>query len=162
MGKWIISVTDQLQHFYVNNAEDNGRRMASALTIVAVIDDLTPNHMQIGKFPFANTETLLSYLSLRPNMKECACSDLDFVYSLIPSNSRKSVSDAVVTLCNELSHNKLLQSPQWLYAIPLVHFLRGTSKPFKKLPCDPKNIAWVDGSFGLSHVRERTNDKTYG
>ena len=158
----MMSVTAQLQHFYVNNVEDNGRRMASALTIIAVIDDLTPSHMQINKFPFECIETLLSFLSLRPNVKEYTCSDLDFIYSLIPSNSRKSISDSVVTLCNELSYHKLLQSPQWLYAIPLVHFFRGTSKPFKKLPCDPKNITWVDRNFGLSHVHERTNDKTYG
>jgi hypothetical protein len=161
MGTWLLAVTDHLRQVDVVSAEDNGRRMASALTVIFCFYQLIPRPLKMELIPFTYIETLLSYLYLKPDLHHTVCRDLDFVLSLVPDTNRKDVSDAIIGFCLQLSHTKLLESPEWLDPIPLVHFLRGTSKPFQKLSSDPTKMGWCDKSLGLVHVRKNTNDKHY-
>lgn len=162
MGSWLLTIIDQLQQFEVTSVEDNGRRMASALTIVFCFYILIPKPLRMDLIPFEYIEKIFYLLFLRPDIDHLTCMDLDFVLSLIPPTNRKEVSDAIIGFSVQLSHHKLLNSPQWLYAIPLIHFLRGTLKPFQKLPCDLHNTTWADKYLGLGHVRKSTNEMHHG
>ena len=159
MCEWFAEVTNRLQFVSVTSAQSNGRRMASALTIIFCVYKLTQDHPKMSKMSLECTQMLLSFLYLWPDLEHCTCSDLEFVYTLIPKINRTDVSKAVANFCLKLSHHMFLKSPQWLYAIPLVHFLSGTSKPFQKLSCDPKEIKWSDRSLKLDYVRKYRDDK---
>ena len=136
--------------------------MASALAVMFCFSILIPKPLQMDGIPFEYIEKMFYLLYLRPDLECGTCSDLDFVLSLVPPANRKEVSDAIIGFSLQLSHNKLLNSPQWLYAIPLIHFLRGTSKPFQKLPSDPQSVTWYNKGLGLDHVRRLTNEKHHG
>lgn len=162
MGSWLLSIIDQLRQNLVSSTEDNGRKMASTLTILFCFYKLIPKPLKLELIPYEYIAEMLSFLGLKPDLEHHTCTDLDFVYSLLPAVHRKTVSEAVIGFSLQLSHNKLLESPQWLFAVPFVHFLRGTSKPFQKQVSDPRKIVFVDKSLGLDHVRRRTNEKHYG
>ena len=162
MATWLLIVTEHLRQINIASAEDNGRKMASALTVIFCFYQLIPRPLKMELIPFTYIEMLLSCLYLLPDLEHAVCLDLDFIRSLVPGDNRKAVSEAIVGFCLQLSHTKLLESPQWLDAIPLVHLLRGDLRPFQKLSSDPKKMGWNDKSLGLVHVRKSTNDKHYG
>ena len=162
MGTWLLTVVDHLRQVEVISAEDNGRRMASALTVIFCFYQLIPRPLKMELIPFTYIETLLSYLYLMPDLEHTVCHDLEFILSLVPDANRKEISEAIVGFCLQLSHTKLLESPEWLDPIPLIHILRGVSKPFQKLLSDPTKMLWCDKSLGLVHVRRSTNEKHYG
>ncbi len=39
--------------------------------------------------------------------------------------------------------------PEWLYAIPVTHFLKGVSKPFQEFEFDPKEVPFGDTLIGI-------------
>lgn len=158
---WLLEVVKQLQEQETKNAEDNGRRMASIITLVSAFYQLIPP-LSIHSLDTGDIEAILYLLCLWPDPEHSKCADLDVVLSLIPGAQRKAVSDAIIGFCNHLLHQKLLNSPYWLFVVPLVHFLRGTSKPFQKPELDPQKMVWSDRSLGLNHVRKETNDKQIG
>jgi len=53
-------------------------------------------------------------------------------------------ASAIESLCNELMQHAWTSNPEWLLAVPLLHFLRGDSKPFEepKLEGSPERLAW--------------------
>jgi len=53
-------------------------------------------------------------------------------------------ASAIENLCNELMQQVRTSNPEWLLAIPLLHFLRGDSKPFEepKFGGSPESLAW--------------------
>lgn len=162
MGAWLLTVANQLCQVDITSAEVNGRRMASSLTVIVCFYQLIPKPLKMELIPFTYIETLLTHLYLMPDLMHTVCHDLDFVLSLVPDANRKDVSEAIVVFCLQLSHTKLLDNPEWLDPIPLVHFLRGESRPFQKLSSDPTKMLWFDKTLGLVHVRKSTNDKHYG
>ena len=161
MGNWLFAVTEQLHSKEIKCLEDSGRRMASVLAVLLSFYRLIP----ILNVNGAGTDTLeavLSLLYLRPDEEHSTHTDLDVVLSLIPKGDRKLVSDALIAFSVSLSHRKLFERPSWLYAIPLVHFLRGTSAPFQKPELNPEKMTWGEKGLGLLHVRQETNEKNYG
>ncbi len=51
---------------------------------------------------------------------------------------------AIESLCNQLMKQAWKSNPEWLLAVPLLHFLRGDSKPFEEPDIGelPQNLAW--------------------
>lgn len=160
---WLQSAAEDLQSIEIHSCEDNGKRMASALAILVTLDLLIPNSFTIEQVNFKVTELLFTLLYPRPDSDKQTCHDLDLVLSLIPKDSKKMVCDALGSFCRELSHKRHLTSPQWLYALPLFHFLRDPQlKPFHRIQCNPKEVPWVDTSLGLGAVRSVTMNRTFG
>ena len=53
---------------------------------------------------------------------------------------RLETAQSIGILCNRLKQRP--QSGEWLLALPLCHFLRGSCEPFGKPEMDPENIRW--------------------
>lgn len=156
MKKWLQSIADKLQ---LNTYEDNGKRMASTLVVLLCLDKLVPQTIRMEKIEFQLLEVTLLLLCPRPDPKNSTCPDLDFVFNLIPTIHRKMVYEALNGFCMELSHRRNLQSPQWLYALPLLHFLKDPQlRYFYKLQHTP-HIPWVDKTLGLGVVRSVVQNK---
>ena len=137
--------------------------MASALAMLVTLDLLIPDVFKIDQVEVELIELLLMLLCPMPNSEKQTCHDLDFVLGLIPKDSRKMVSEALGNFCRELSHKRHLASCQWLYALPLFHFLKDPQlKPFYTIQCNPKEVPWVDTSLGLASVQLETVNKEFG
>ena len=162
MRAWFQSAAEDLQSIEVHSREDNGKRMASAFAILVSLDKLIPKTFSIDRVEFRLIELLSMLLCPRPDPERKTCHDVDFVLSLVPKDSRKMVCEALESFCRELSHKRHLNSPQWFYALPLLHFLRDQKvKPFHKIQGDPKEIPWIDKSLGLGTVRSATQQRTF-
>ena len=157
MVGWLLSLVDELQMKSVNNAEENGRRMASVLAIVDCIHSLVPNPISRTNFELRAIAAVLSMLRLQPNLKDRQHSDLDIVLNLLPEKSKKTTSEALCGLCTHLSSRKDLQEPVWVHVIPLIHFLQKKTKPFNAL--NPDRIVWENLHLGLKQVKSVTRDK---
>lgn len=157
MVDWILSVVDDLQMKPVDNAEENGKRMSSVLTIVSCIYYLIPQPIPLDSFESKVIATILSMLFLRPNLQERQHTDLDIVLSLLPDKSRKAASDALCGLCTHLSSHKDLREPDWVHVIPLVNFLLKKSVPFDAVKLE--KIDWDNPYFGLNQVKSVTRNK---
>jgi hypothetical protein len=157
MAGWILAVIDDLHMKSVDTAEENGQRISSVLAIVSSIYSLTPKSLKLESFETSAIATILSMLYLKPNPEERQCTDLDIVFSLLPEKSRKTISEALCGLCTHLSSHKDLREPDWIYAIPLIHFLQKKSTPFDTL--NPEKIVWENPHLGLKHVKSVTRNK---
>ena len=143
----------------VHSPEENGSRMASVVSIAGCFYGILPSPLGWDNLHLDYIADVLSMLTLRPDIQHRQCKDLNVLYSLLPENSRRYVSDALCGLCIHLAHNRNLKKPQWLYAIPLIHFLRKQSAPFDSPQLDPEKITWDDKQFGLVHVKSVTDNK---
>ena len=90
------------------------------------------------------------------------CFDFYYVLDLIEPNCRKAVAVAISGFCMYLAHHKTLQYPGWLYAVPLLHFLREDSSPFEMPELDPERMRWGDKNLGLGFVRSMAYDQEFG
>ena len=163
MKAWLQSVAEELALIEIHSREDNGRRMASALAILLCLDALIPGAIRLEKVEFNLMECLFYLLYPMPDCEKQTCHDMDFVLRLVPKDSRKIVYEALNNFCRELSHKRHLQSPHWLYALPLLHLLRDPQlRPFQRMQADPKEIPWVDKGLGLGAVRSATQNKGFG
>ena len=156
MIEWILTLVDELQVKSVDNAEENGRRMASVLAIISCIYSLVPP-LKMDNFESSAIAAILSMLCLKPNLENKQHTDLDTVLSLIPEKSRKAVSEALCGMCKYLALHKDLREPDWIYAVPLIHFLQKKSTPFDAL--NPEKITWKNTYLDLSHVKSMTRNK---
>lgn len=70
------------------------------------------------------------------------------------------VTNALIPFCNHLAHTKHLRKPEWLYALPLIHFLQQECIPFEKPLKNSDKIVWEESKLDLARLRERTAVKT--
>ena len=54
-------------------------------------------------------------------------------------------AEGIVELCNEIMADHWRAAREWLFAVPLLHFLRGDSKPFQEpdIAGSYKNLEWI-------------------
>lgn len=95
-------------------------------------------------------------LRLIPDVENRACIDWEILEAFI--YDRKVTSEAVLSFVVHLSHKKHLLQNEWLFAVPLVHFLCQRSQPFEE------KIQWnvKDNIIGWDGIRSRTYDSTIG
>ena len=137
------------------NALLNGKRMASALTILCCFNRIV---LKLDSIPLEHIVALLSMLHLMPDSKKLQCADWDHVSSLLPETLKGRALDAVHRCVVHLSHQKHFD-PVWLFALPVVHFLKGSSRPFQPIECNPRNIPWGDKFIGSGFVKNLIKDK---
>ena len=109
-----------------------------------------------------HTSSFVSMLALKPDMEVKKCYDYDYVVDLIDPKCRKAVAEAISGFCIHLAHHKTLHNPAWLYAVPLLHFLRKDCTPFQGPELNPEEMEWGDNNLGLGFVRSNTCDKQFG
>lgn len=72
----------------------------------------------------------------------------------------RSAVSAIESLCNQCMKDTWTSNPEWLLAIPLLHFLRGDSKPFEEPDTggSPKTLVWW-GAQKLNITEFQRSDK---
>ena len=162
MKLWLLSIIDELKTKPSEVPEENGRRIVSVIAVICCFHQLIPRHLRIEDVKLNYIATILLMLALKPVVEHKKCIDFDFVLDLIDPNSRKSVAEAISSFCTHLAHSRTLQNPEWLYAVPLLHFLRKDSSPFQIPEINPEKIQFGDKNLGLATVRSKTYDKQFG
>ena len=160
MKEWLYSIVRALKEKQCATPKENGKRIAAVSSIIYCFYMLTPRPLVAKSIPADCLAGMMSMLTLQPDSEKEKCIDYEYMSSLILSpEMKKKVADAISHFCRELLHSKILQYPQWLYAIPLTHFLRGDCKPFQEPELNPEKMKWGDKHLGLTVVRSWTQDK---
>ena len=154
----LLGIMNQLLKIEIKDAIHNGQRMSSAIVIMCCLQEMIPKCIPIFDIPSESIASLLSLLSLMPDMHHRKCADWDYMITLIPDSYRKTAYESVLALTVHLSHTTYFAFPDWLYAIPVVHFLKNTSQPFKAIELNSEQIPWGDKLIGLESIRSHNNN----
>ncbi len=157
MIDFLLSIVKQLVGKKIETPLENGKRMLSVITIMCCIWRMVSGNI---KFKYLlkhySMSLFLNMLRLSPDEEHKRCIDWEYLDKNIPAEFRKESYDSVQMFINELSHVDLLSKPEWLYAIPVMHFLKGVSKPFQEFEFDPKEVPFGDKLIGLGAVKMKT------
>lgn len=159
MIEHMLSIVSELHSYDIDNASFNGRRIASVLTIMCSLYALIPRYTLLESISYKSISQMLSMLRLMPDMHHKRCLDYEYLIQsdLIPEYYWVVVKETLYGFVSHLSHKKFFQAPEWLYSIPLGHFLAGISYPFKEFNLDPERIEFGDRLFGFASIRSETN-----
>ena len=139
----------KLQQKETNLSNDNGRKIAAATLLIMCFYKAFPP-LQLDDDERA---LLLSLLEMKPNVKFQCCGDFQYFLSLMDSFVLKDAKLAIQAMCIMLAQSRHLTKPQWLYAIPLIHFLDGACTPFQKVTMNPETFAvWEDKAISLTPI----------
>ena len=147
----------------IRTAKDNGLRMASVITVIQCFCEVMemPNtQLTFESLNISNYSTILSMFQPIVDLISHKSYDLEIVFKLIhPHNV--AIANSVISFCQHLSRMKHLKSPEWLNAIPLIHFLLHRSTPFQKVEKRHDQINWDDPELQLKRLRkQKTAAKT--
>ncbi len=157
MINFLLSIIMKLVEKKMETPLENGRRMLSVITIMCCIWRMVSGHIKFNDLLDHHTMHLvLSMLRLKPDQEQKRCIDWEYLDKNIPTEFKKESYASVQMFINELSHARPLSTPQWLYAIPVMHFLNGVSEPFQGFEFDPRKVPFEDKLIGLRAVREKT------
>ncbi len=139
-----------------NNPISNGKRMASAVTIMCCLKNTNVN------LDLNCTSALFEMLRLMPDIESKKCIDWDYLNELIPNEFKSIVLESIQVLANNLIQKTHLSHPEWLYAMPILHFLCGASLPFQDRIFSPSEIPWQSKQINLGRVRSLTYESYFG
>ena len=152
MKGWLLAVQKELCKVSCSSAIENGKRMVSALCIILCFEALIPKHIK-SMLKDDELESSLSLLILQPDLSQKRCLDYECVEQAMPLGVKKHIAERIGSFCTQLHNKAQLSRPGWIYAIPLLHFLQGVSKPFEDPELDPDKMKWGDSSLGLQSLR---------
>ena len=148
---YLLNITRKIFFIEVQgNPGLNGKRMASALAIICCI---RKNRINIE---LNDASALLEMLRLMPDVQSSKCIDWEYVNELIPKKFKASVAEYVRTMANSLCQKKHFSLPEWLYAMPVLHFLCGVSSPFQEVLLSSTEIPWGSKLIELGKVKSHT------
>lgn len=151
MANYLLDITKKL--FFVKvegNPGHNGKRMASAITIICCIQK---NRINIE---LNDVSALLEMLRLMPDIQSSKCIDWEYVNELIPKEFKATVAEYVCIMANSLCRKLYFSQPEWLYAMPVLHFLCGVSVPFQNVVLTSTEIPWESKLIELGKVKSQT------
>jgi hypothetical protein len=156
---YFFSIIEKLYHIDVKqDVSLNGRRIVSALTVLCCLNSMIMR-MDI---PFEPVAALLSMLCPMPDVERMLCADWDLVNTMLPESMKKMTFDAVRRFISYLSGHKPLSNPEWMFALPVAHFLDGRTQPYHSMEHIPRSIPWDDKVLGLGYsVKRLTKDKEF-
>lgn len=140
----------------IQSSEENGSRMASVITVICCFSNMIPSCLRIEHLEIDLIAVMLSMLVMMPDLPREQCKDWNVVSALIPKTSKQAVASNLFGFCTYLARNRNIIKPEWVYVIPLIHFLREQSVPFGNPQLDPEKIKWTDQHFDLGYVKSRT------
>lgn len=156
----LLNVAEEIVHIDMErNAIMNGNRILSAIVIMCCLNEMIPKCIKFDDITDHRISALLSMLCLMPDTQSRKCADWDYLTNLIPTSFRKTAYESVLAFINHLSHTKCFDLPEWLFAVPIVHFLKEDCVPFEDMVLDPKKIPWIDKLIGLQGVRSEASGK---
>ena len=157
---WLLSIAKALHKKIIGSAEDNAQRMASTITIILCLREVMPSpQLPWESLSVSNCSLILSLLYPVPDLSQKSL-DLKILIKLIrPEEVR--VAKLLISFCKHMAFTKHLRNPEWLYAIPLIHFMLKRSIPFEKPEKNHDKILWDDPDLELVKLRrEKTARKT--
>jgi hypothetical protein len=98
---------------------------------------------------------LLRMLHIQPNMETQTCPNVLFLRSISSITCREKVQQAVLQLCKNAMKFKTISEPclDWLYVLPLCHFLSGAIQPFASLEYNPSHLGGLRAKkFGYDEL----------
>ena len=150
MANYMFSIVEILHNTEIKkDSIGNGKRMASAIAIMCCFPHIVKKDESI---PSQHVKSLLSMLRLMPSSHN-KCTDWDTVSKLIPATMKRDAIEAVKAAIVTLSHREGLFQPEWLFALPDLHFLSETVQPFQPPEHNPRAIQWGDRVILLGRVR---------
>ena len=156
MKTWLLEIMKKLHELTYSSALENGKRMASVLSIMLCFHYLIPKYVQMESFNDDEIAMMVSMLEVFPHKKRRECLEYDYVNKMIQPKEKKQIADTILAFCNQLHHKTRFAKIQWLYAIPLLHFLQEVCQPFDNLELDPNEMKWGDASLGLYNLQQNT------
>eukprot|EP00731_Ephydatia_muelleri_P016205 Em0009g629a len=161
LNDWIIPVLRKLKHTDISTAEENGHKVAVGITLACVVNEMA--QLVRGKLTICSPELLsdvLETLKLMPDEETKKCLDYDFVVDILPSTFKNEAAEAICALANQLIQTKDIDQAEWLYCLPLVHFLKQRSKPFAspEVPIEKLNFD-ENWCFNVGPICERIASK---
>ena len=161
MEDWLLATVRKLKELQCSSTHDNGKRMVSVLTVILCFCHLIPHHIKMCDIPNEDIALLLSMLKLNLDEEKKRCVDYEHVNRCtcsIDHQVKKSMTKTVLKFCNELRHRSQFKQLEWLYAVPLLHFLQGVSHPFGKIELDADKIQWGDKNLELYDLKSQEYD----
>lgn len=73
---------------------------------------------------------------------------------------RRETAQLIAVLCNRLKQKP--QNVEWLLALPLYHFLKGSCQPFGKPEMNPEKIGWGEEGLDIWDIRDRVDSSKEG
>lgn len=143
---------------YLASKEDpspisNGRRLISVIVIILCFEEIFAN---LENIPFETIIQLVFMLRLRPDVKHRTCDDWQFLKLHIHDTHKKVIREAILHFVQQLSIKKHLLQNEWLFAVPLVHFLHEMSQPFQE---EQHAIEWkAKNVIGWRGIKSKTYD----
>lgn len=158
---WLFSVAKTLHKKTIASVEDNAKRMASIITVILCLSEVMPSPQLPWKsLTPANYSLILSMIYPLPDLISQKSLDLEILMKMINPEEKK-VAQILLSFCKHLALTKHLKNPEWLYVIPLIHFMLEKSVPFKKPERNQDKILWDDPELNLERLRkDKTANKT--
>ena len=150
MANSLFETVEILYHTDIQNPLFNGKRIASALAVICCFHHI---FLKAEDIPSEITIELLSMLRLMPDIQNKKCVDWDYVIKLIPETLKESAFEAVQAMIVNLSKKDPFQ-PEWLFSLPIIHFLDGNIQQFQPIVASPRAINWVDHMINLASVKD--------
>lgn len=135
--------------------------MASVTAVIQCFCAVMPSpQLPYESLSLANYSTILSMFRPMVDIISHKSLDIEILFELIHPNEA-SVAKGLLSFCKHLAFTKHVKRPEWLYALPLIHFLLQCSNPFQKPEKTRNKITWEDPLLELARLRrERTAMKT--
>ncbi len=155
MVNFLLPIVKKLEGRKIKTPLENGRRMLSVITIMCCISRMVTRNTRFDYLleEHSSASLFLSILRLWPDQEHKRCIDWKYLDKNIPTEFKKQSYASVQMFINDFSHAELLAKPEWLHAIPVMHFLKGVSKPFQEFEFDPKKVPFRDTLIGLGAVK---------
>ena len=158
LSDWIIPVLHKLKD---STAEENGHKVAVGITLACVVNEMA--QLVREKLAICAPELLsdlLEILKLMPDEENKKCLDYDFVVDILPSTFKNEAAEAICALANQLIQTKDIDQAEWLYCLPLVHFLKQHSKPFASPEVPIEKLVFDENRcFKIGPICERIASK---
>jgi hypothetical protein len=130
--KWLEEVIAELQH-----TESSKRQFISSVCIACCTTECGVFTLKCADFVYP----LLKMLHIQPNMENKSCPNFSYLVDIMGNDFRVKVSAAIIRLCKEAMKFKTKEANlDWLYALPLYHFMLRFCEPFASLEYDPEKL----------------------
>lgn len=159
---FLLSIVQELYSMKIEEPVRNGKRISSVITILCCLHSMIPKSIKMDYIHPDRLDEVFCMFWLYADVQSKRCSDWEIVNELIPGSFRKTAHESVLGFVIHSGHTKHFHRPEWLYAIPIVHFLGGAAKPFQAIEFNPHEIPWGDKLIGLQGMRSKTIDKEFG
>lgn len=160
MKNCLLSFIEELQG-NTCSPEEATRRFALALSVIrCFMRMIRSDQLPWKSLPSSDISLIFSSFHL-PNSTSYRSVSIETMCARVIHPLEATIASDLITFCERLANAEHLKEPQWLYAIPLIHFVKQQSSPYEAPKKLGKEINWEDpeSHFGLQHLRRRTLKK---